>query len=117
MGYRNVLDLDVVSEDGERVTVSGSDIRLTGTRKLPLQGKRAALAFRPEEATLADPGLATNAIAGQVANVEYGGRDSLVDVKTPAGTVLHVRSARQPALGDRVAVHVPVERALVYPAE
>jgi putative spermidine/putrescine transport system ATP-binding protein len=117
MGYRNVLDLDVAAEDGDRVTVSGPDIRVVGTRKLPLQGKRAALAFRPEEASLADAGLATNAIAGEVANVEYGGRDSLVDVKTPSGTVLHVRSARQPALGERVAVQIPVERALVYPAE
>jgi len=117
MGYRNVLELDVESEDGDRVTLSGPDIRLAGTRKLPLRGKRAALAFRPEEATLADAGLATNAISGSVVNVEYGGRDSLVDVKTPGGTVLHARSVRQPALGDLVAVQVPVERALVYPAE
>src|SRR6266516_1475357 len=34
MGYRNVLELDVVSEDGDRVTLSGPDIRFTGTRKL-----------------------------------------------------------------------------------
>ncbi len=117
MGYRNVLELDVASEDGERVTLSGPDIRLAGTRKLPLAGKRAAVAFRPEEAALIDDASAANAIAGHVVNVEYGGRDSLVDVKTPGGTLLHVRSARQPALGDAVAVQVPVERALVYPAE
>ena len=117
MGYRNVLELEIDGEDGERVTLSSADIRITGMRKLPPQGKRAAVAFRPEEASLAEPGLATNAIAGRVVNVEYGGRDSLVDVKTPGGTLLHVRSVRQPALGDSVAVHVPVERALVYPAE
>ncbi len=117
MGYRNVLELDVASEDGERVTLSGPGIRLTGTRKLPLAGKRGAVAFRPEEVALVDAAGAANAIAGQVVNVEYGGRDSLVDVKTPGGTLLHVRSVRQPALGDAVAVQVPVERALVYPAE
>jgi putative spermidine/putrescine transport system ATP-binding protein len=117
MGYRNVLELDVASEDGERVTLSGPDIRLAGMRKLPLAGKRGAVAFRPEEAALTDDASAMNAIAGHVVNVEYGGRDSLVDVKTPGGTLLHVRSTRQPALGDAVAVHVPVERALVYPAE
>jgi putative spermidine/putrescine transport system ATP-binding protein len=117
MGYRNVLDLDVDGEAGDKVTLAGPDIRITGTRKLALTGKRAAVAFRPEEAALADAGLATNAIAGNVVNVEYGGRDSLVDVKTPGGAVLHVRSVRQPALGDAVAVQVPVERALVYPAE
>ena len=75
------------------------------------------MAFRPEEAALTDDASAPNTVAGQVVNVEYGGRDSLVDVKTPGGTLLHVRSARQPALGDAVAVQVPVERALVYPAE
>ena len=117
MGYRNVLELDVVNDDGERVTLSGPDIRLAGTRMLPLAGRRAAVAFRPEEAALVDAAGATNAIVGQVTNVEYGGRDSLVDVKTPGGTLLHVRSARQPALGENVAVHVPLERALVYPAE
>jgi putative spermidine/putrescine transport system ATP-binding protein len=117
MGYRNVLELDVVSAEGERVTLSGPDIRLAGTRKMPLAGKRAAVAFRPEEAVLVDAAVATNAIAGRVANVEYCGRDSLIDVKTPGGTVLYVRSVRQPGLGDSVGVQVPVERALVYPAE
>src|SRR5262249_1983339 len=81
MGYRNVLELDVESEAGDKVPLSGPDIRIMGTRKLALAGKRAAIAFRPEEANLVEPGLATNAIAGRVANVEYGGRDSLVDVK------------------------------------
>jgi putative spermidine/putrescine transport system ATP-binding protein len=116
MGYRNVLELDVASEDGERVTLSGPDIRITGTRKLPLAAKRAAVAFRPEEANLVDAG-APNAITGHVVNVEYGGRDSLIDVKTPGGTLLHVRAVRQPAPGEAVGVQVPVERALVYPAE
>jgi len=116
MGYRNVLELDVESEEGDRVALSGPGIRLTGIRKLPLAGRRAHVAIRPEEAALADGADATNAIAGKVAHVEYCGRDSLVDVMTAAGTLLHVRSARPPRVGDTVNVHVPVERALVYPA-
>ena len=36
---------------GDRVTVEAPDIRLTGVRKLPLAGKRAAVAIRPEEMT------------------------------------------------------------------
>ena len=72
------------------------------------------MAIRPEEAALADAG-AVNSIAGKVTNVEYCGRDSLVDVVTPAGTLLHVRSAQPPRLGDTAHVQVPVERALVYP--
>ena len=114
MGYRNVLELEVEGEVGGHVTLSGPGIRLTGTRMLPLSGRRGCVAIRPEEAVLADAG-ATNTIAGRVANVEYCGRDSLVDVLTAAGTLLHVRSARAPSVGDPAHVHVPVERALVYP--
>jgi len=114
MGYRNVLELDVEGEEGDRVTLSGPGIRLVGTRKLPLSGKRACVAIRPEEAAIGDAG-AVNAIAGEVVNVEYGGRDSLVDVRTPAGAVLHVRSAQPLRAGQMTHVQVPVERALVYP--
>jgi putative spermidine/putrescine transport system ATP-binding protein len=52
-----------------------------------------------------------------VDNVEYCGRDSLLDVVTAGGTKLHVRAAGAIALGDTVRVHVPVERVLVYPTE
>jgi hypothetical protein len=41
----------------------------------------------------------------------------LLDVLTAGGTLLHVRAAGTIALGDTVRVHVPVERALVYPGE
>ncbi len=114
MGYRNVLELDVESEEGGQVTLVGPGIRVTGTRKLPLSGRRACVAIRPEEAVLSDAD-AGNTIAGRVANVEYCGRDSLVDVLSSEGTLLHVRSVRPPRVGDSAYVHVPVERALVYP--
>ena len=116
MGYRNVLELDVVREDGDRVGLAGADVKLTGARKEPLSGGRAAVAFRPEEAALVDAGSGDNVISGRTVNVEYCGRDSLVDIETAGGTLLHVRSVRQPALGDAVHVQVPVERALVYRA-
>jgi hypothetical protein len=52
-----------------------------------------------------------------VDNVEYCGRDSLLDVVTPSGTLLHVRGPVATALNDTVRVYVPVERALVYPTD
>jgi len=55
-----------------------------------------------------------NTIAGRVDNVEYCGRDALLDVLTPSGTLLHVRGAVTIRRGDAVHVHVPVERVLVY---
>ena len=117
MGYRNVLELTVESEQGDRVALSGPDVRLTGVRKQPLAGGRACVAMRPEEFVLGVASGGANTIAGRVANVEYCGRDSLVDVVTASETLLHVRSPGTPALGDTVHVQVPVERVLVYPSE
>jgi putative spermidine/putrescine transport system ATP-binding protein len=117
MGYRNVLELDVAREDGDRVVLKGSDIGITGVRKQPLKGTRAAVAIRPEEISVGEGPDGLNTIAGRVENVEYSGRDSLLDVVTSSGTLLHVRGPVTTALNDIVRVYVPVERALVYPAE
>ena len=117
MGYRNVLELDVKSDDGERVVVAGPDFALTGVRKQTLSGGRAAVAIRPEEIVVGDGPGGVNMIAGRVENVEYSGRDALLDVVTASGTLLHVRGAVTIRRGDHVHVHVPPERALVYPVD
>jgi putative spermidine/putrescine transport system ATP-binding protein len=117
MGYRNVFELPVREERGDRVYLEGPDMRLTGVRKLPLQGNRAAVAIRPEEMAIATGPAAENIVSGRVDNVEYGGRDSLVDIVTAGGTRLHVRAPQNVALGSDVHVHVPPERVLVYPHE
>src|SRR3954462_190934 len=80
MGYRNVLHAGVVEESGDRVRIEAPDVKLTGVKKLPLSGPRVSVAIRPEEMTIATAPAAENVIAGRVDNVEYGGRDSLVDV-------------------------------------
>jgi len=115
MGYRNVLELAVEGEENGRVTLAGADIRLTGVRKQPLVGGRACVAIRPEEIAVGEAPGGINTIAGRVDNVEYCGRDSLLDVVTPSGTMLHVRAGVHVAMGDELRLHVPVERALVYP--
>ena len=117
MGYRNVFELGVEVEHGDRVTLSGPDIRLTGVRKQPVVNGRAAAAMRPEEFVLGAGPDGINTIAGHVDNVEYCGRDSLVDVRTASGIVLHVRATGTPLVGDSVQVHVPIDRVLVYPHE
>jgi putative spermidine/putrescine transport system ATP-binding protein len=115
MGYRNVLELDVASEEGDRVVLQGADVKLTGMRKQSLPGKRAMVAIRPEDIHVGEGPGGLNTIGAKVDNVEYCGRDSLLDVITPSGTKLHVRGPVDTALGDLVRVHVPIERALVYP--
>ena len=117
MGYRNLFELEVEREGSDGVHVAGPDIRLTGVRKQPANGTRAAVAIRPEEIALGEGPGGANTIAARVDNVEYCGRDSLVDVVTSSGTRLHVRATTSPRVGDTVRVHVPADRVLVYPAE
>ncbi|HEY3533754.1 MAG TPA: ABC transporter ATP-binding protein, partial [Casimicrobiaceae bacterium] len=48
MGYRNVIEMPVTGERDGQVTLEAPDMKLTGVRKLPLDGGRAAVAIRPE---------------------------------------------------------------------
>ncbi len=116
MGYRNMLELAVDRQDGERVTLAGPDVRITGTRKMPLANGRACIAMRPEEMVVGDGPDGTNTISVHIDGVEYCGRDSLLDVTTSSGIRMHVRTNQRFATGETVRVHVPVDRALVYPA-
>ena len=73
------------------------------------------VAMRPEEIVVGDGPGGLNTIAARVEGVEYGGRDSLVSVVTATGAQLYLRTAQPAARGDTLVVHVPPERALVYP--
>jgi putative spermidine/putrescine transport system ATP-binding protein len=117
MGYRNVLELGVDREEGDRVILDSAGMGLVGTRKQPLKGARAAVAIRPEEIYVGEGQGGLNTISATVENVEYSGRDSLLDVVTSSGTVLHVRGPVTIKPGDAIRVHVPVDRALVYPLD
>ena len=115
MGYRNVVEFGVEREEGARVVLARDGVRLTGTRKQPLGPGPALVAMRPEEIIVGEGPAGSNTLAGRVDNVEYGGRDSLVDVVTSDGTRLHVRTHVPVSVGEAVRLHVPPERALVYP--
>ena len=115
MGYRNVLDLKVETANGARVTLGGNGLRLTGVAKQPLNGPRAFAAIRPEEIALGGDGA--NVVTGRIDNVEYCGRDSLIDVRTEAGVVLHARTPARAAPGETVQLTIAPERVLLYPHE
>ncbi|MBV8914557.1 MAG: ABC transporter ATP-binding protein [Acetobacteraceae bacterium] len=114
MGYRNVIALNVGARNGARVTLEGSGLGLEGTARQELGGPRVAVAIRPEDLSI---GGGTNQIPGKVENVEYGGRDSLIDVRVGDGVLLYARSAERVKTGDSVKLTVAPERVLVYPAE
>jgi putative spermidine/putrescine transport system ATP-binding protein len=114
MGYRNVVELGVSSRSGSQVTLDGSGLRLEGVATQDPGDAKATVAIRPEDLSVGNAG--PNVISGQVENVEYGGRDSLIDVR--AGKVLlHARSSARVKLGEQVSLTVSPQRVLVYPAE
>ena len=115
MGYRNVLELDATPGGGESIVVSNPDFKLAGTAKQQVTGKRAAVAIRPEEVIVGEGPGGANTIAGRIENVEYGGRDALLDIVTPSGAMLHARGPVSLRRGESVRVHVPADRVLVYP--
>jgi putative spermidine/putrescine transport system ATP-binding protein len=115
MGYRNVVEFGVEREEGQqRVVLARDGVRMIGTRKQPL-AKHAFVAMRPEEIVVGEHPDGVNTLVGRVDIVEYGGRDSLIDVVTADGTRLHVRTPIPVAVGDSIRLHVAPERALVYP--
>ena len=115
MGYRNVIEMDVQAVSGGRVELRDREIRLTGTSMQPLPGTKAMVALRPEEIVVGGGPGGLNTIAVRIEGVEYGGRDSLVSVVTATGAQLYLRTAQPVARGDALSIHVPPERALVYP--
>ena len=114
MGYRNVLALKAGARNGNTVTLEGSGLGLEGTVKQDISGPHAMAAIRPEDLTV---GNGLNAITGKVENVEYGGHDSLIDVRVAPDVVLHARATERLAIGDAVKLTVAPHRVLVYPAE
>jgi putative spermidine/putrescine transport system ATP-binding protein len=113
MGYRNVIELKAGKRDGNKVALEGSGLKLEGTVKQD-PGGTAAVAIRPEDL---DVGTGPNTIDGKVENVEYGGHESLVDVRAGDNVLLHVRTGARVQPGDAVKLTIAPERVLVYPAE
>jgi putative spermidine/putrescine transport system ATP-binding protein len=116
MGYRNVFTLEVERVEGEAILFRDGGLPFRGRLKQPVTGPRAAVALRPEEIALgsspAQPGW--NAATGKVVNVEYCGRDSIVDVRV-GERVLHVRSPVGVTMDETVVISIPPERVLAYP--
>jgi putative spermidine/putrescine transport system ATP-binding protein len=114
MGYRNIIVLAVERADGAAVTLRAGDLRLRGTAQAPISGDSAVIAVRPEDIALGHAGA--NVLSGTVDQVEYCGRDYLVDVITSAGT-FYLRTERRVAPDETVDLSIAPQRMLVFPAE
>ncbi|WP_377267133.1 ABC transporter ATP-binding protein [Peterkaempfera sp. SMS 1(5)a] len=119
MGYRNLLELEVVSADAEGALVEGRGVRLRGTPVAGCTvaaGDRVSVAVRPEDVRTAGPGeeCAAEAVAEIV---EYHGRQLHVEARTRTGDRIHFKTGDQVRPGDTVALAVRPERALVFRVE
>jgi putative spermidine/putrescine transport system ATP-binding protein len=114
MGYRNILDIGVERMNGDRASLLGGNVRLEGTAQGSISSGRATIAVRPEEVVLG--ASAGNTLSGTVDQVEYCGRDYLVDVVTPVGT-LYLRTDRRVSRDETVQLSILPERVLVFPPD
>jgi len=73
------------------------------------------VAIRPED--LSVESLGANVIAGRVDNVQYYGHDSLIDVVTPSGLLLHARTPVGSSIGETIKLAIAPERVLVFAPE
>ena len=119
MGYRNLVDLDVVSVEGPAVTVAGNGVTLHGTAVGTVTpGTAVRAAIRPEDLVVVAPALPVRGGNPAKATGSGGGdhgREFAVGVTTPGGQLLHVRSDHAPAVGSTVELTADPARVLVYP--
>jgi putative spermidine/putrescine transport system ATP-binding protein len=110
MGYRNMLRLQAVSAS----LVIGPGLRLIGTAVGTVTpGSEVDAAIRPEDIHVADrPG---GGIDVTVEVVEYQGREVAAEVRTSEGLLLHLRTSRRLAPGDKVEVVLDPARLLLFP--
>ncbi|GAA2154673.1 ABC transporter ATP-binding protein [Actinomadura napierensis] len=119
MGYRNLLELPVLSAGDGRVTLGERDgLELTGVAQEAVEGTRAVAAVRPEDfrVAAAEP-EPPNAVAVRVEVSEFHGREVAAEGVTDGGRVIHFRSPERIAPGERVVLTVPPERVLVFADE
>ncbi|MCG5238441.1 ABC transporter ATP-binding protein [Azospirillum doebereinerae] len=118
MGYRNVIAFDACSPlDGRRMQVHRNGVTLNATLQGDVAGHRCTVAIRPDDLRIGDPESdpeGANSLDGRVIEVEYCGRDWLVDVDTAIG-VLHARIPQAATPGQRIRLVLPADRVLAYP--
>lgn len=112
MGYRNLLELDIVSADAERVSARGKHITLVGANRESVSTGRAIAAIRPEDFTIGE--VDGNRIEVTVDIAEYHGRELSVQARTPDGLSIYFRTTERVAPGDQLVLGVPAHRVLVF---
>jgi putative spermidine/putrescine transport system ATP-binding protein len=124
MGYRNLLPVTALSgasaEPGSTVDVAVGNQKVAGRAVGAVTaGAKLVAAVRPDDVRI---GPAEGPATGQGLNavvevVEYQGRDLAMEVRTPDGVHIYLRTQQRLVAGDAVSLTIDPERLLVFPAE
>jgi putative spermidine/putrescine transport system ATP-binding protein len=121
MGYRNLLRLPVVSQEGRRILTGQAGLRLVGVAQNEVVGREAIVAIRPEDFRVAGAmgggGGAANTLPVRIDVAEYRGSEIVAEGTTEDGGVICFRSLERVVPGEVVRLTVPAERVLVFRAD
>ena len=119
LGARNLLPVRVVAAAGDVQIETGSGVTLTGTPRGDLApGDEAIAVIRPEHISLLAQGQdGVNTLPGLVETVEFVGNGIEVSVRSGLTGEIIARTEDLWRQGDGVALRLPAERLLVFPAE
>ncbi len=114
IGYRNVVAFDLGPVIDGRATLRSGAFELAGTTLGPLGPGRVSAAMRPDDFERSSGG--PNTFDAVVESVEYGGRESLLQVRASFGA-LYVRIPGEAERGETLSLRIAPDRVLVYPQE
>jgi len=115
MGYRNRLAGKVIAVAGGRARIAVGDAELSGIAMDALAAGGAAIVAARGDDVATGEGREVP-LRGEVETIEYRGREFVGTARTPDGHELVFHAPRSHAIGDRVALTVDADRALVFAA-
>ncbi len=117
LGYRNLLPVRVGATNGSSVSVDASGAQFRGSPRGTLaQGAAAVATIRPKDIEVMPAG-SPGTIAASVEIAEFVGDGFELSADAASGQRFIVRTPGRWAAGDSVALRLPPERLLVFPAE
>ncbi len=120
MGFRNVVEFDLERQDGSRVSLFRTGLRLEGVARETLSSRKVIVAIRPDDIRVQEAAdrpassCPANVLPARVGLVEYCGRDYLVTVLAEPDLVLQARTSKRFTPGDQLTLFVDPSRVLVF---
>jgi len=117
LGYRNLLPVQVGAMNGSSVSVDARGARFSGSPRGTLtQGAAAVATIRPRDIQVLAAG-SPGAIPASVEIAEFVGDGFELAADAGEGRRFIARTTERWSAGDQVALRLPPERLLVFPAE